>query len=267
MTSMIVLSREIRFALVPKATKIETRPSNSWAGWPSTISIAPHLKLQVKIQGNPDPVTGYVCNVAILDEILRGIVNDHLIPNWGDAPHQASGPSLLLEVFQQFQAQWKSPEKLVALTLRFSDQLSFTLIPENEDMLQLTQQFEFSAAHRLHCNSMTEQENRDTFGKCNNPNGHGHNYVFDVTVESQSEAATDLEGLQQVVKSSVVDRLDHKNLNADIEHFKTVNPSVENIAVAVFDWLKSGLSEANFGAKLVAVKVFETPKTWAEYRA
>ena len=113
---------------------------------------------------------------------------------------------------------------------------------------------------------MTDQENRDTFGKCNNPNGHGHNYVFDVTVEPNTNAATDLEELQQVVKSSVVDKLDHKNLNADIECFQTVNPSVENISMVVFDWLKSGFSEANFGANLVAVKVFETPKTWAEYR-
>ncbi len=263
---MITLSREIRFALVPQGTQFEPKPSNSWAGWPTTLSIAPHLKLQARIEGNPDPITGYVCNVAILDDVLRAIVTEHLIPNWGDAPHQASGPSLLFEVFHQFQNRWKSTEQLVSLTLRLSDQLCFTLIPENEHMLQLTQQFEFSAAHRLHCDSMTDQENRDTFGKCNNPNGHGHNYVFDVTVEPNTNAATDLEELQQVVKSSVVDKLDHKNLNADIECFQTVNPSVENISMVVFDWLKSGFSEANFGANLVAVKVFETPKTWAEYR-
>ena len=133
-------------------------------------------------------------------------------------------------------------------------------------MLQLTQQFEFSAAHRLHCGSMTDQENRDMFGKCNNPNGHGHNYVFDVTVEQGADDAVDLETLQQLVKSSVVDRLDHKNLNADIEHFQNVNPSVENISVVVFDWINRCLSEAKFNANLIAVKVFETPKTWAEYR-
>lgn len=263
---MILLSREIRFALVPQATEFERKPSNSWAGWPTTLSIVPHLKLQARVQGIPDPVTGYVCNVALLDDVLRAIVTEHLIPKWGDAPHQTSGPSLLLEVLHQFQNRWKSAEQLVSLTLRLSEQLSFTLMPENENMLQLTQQFEFSAAHRLHCKSMTEQENRNTFGKCNNPNGHGHNYVFDVTVEPNSGAVPDLEALQQIVKLSVVDKIDHKNLNADIEHFQTVNPSVENIAIVVFDWLKSGLSNANFEANLIAVKVFETPKTWAEYR-
>jgi len=133
-------------------------------------------------------------------------------------------------------------------------------------MLQLTQQFEFSAAHRLHCDSMTEQENKDTFGKCNNPNGHGHNYVFDVTVERKTDDEVDLEKLQQLVKSSVIDRLDHKNLNEDIEHFEKVNPSVENISVVIYDWLDRCLTEEKFGGNLIAVKIYETPKTWAEYR-
>ena len=69
-----------------------------------------------------------------------------------------------------------------------------------------------------------------------------------------------------MVKSSVIDRLDHKNLNADIEYFQNVNPSVENISVVVFDWIKQCLTETKFNANLIAVKVFETPKTWAEYR-
>ena len=263
---MITLSREIRFALVPPATQFESRPSNSWAGWPTTLNVAPHLELLARIEGEPDPVTGYVCNVAVLDDVLRAIVTEHLIPNWGDAPHRVSGPFLLTEVFQQFQERWQSTGRLVSLTLRLSSQLSFTLISENEDMLQLTQQFEFSAAHRLHCDSMTDQENKDTFGKCNNPNGHGHNYVFDVTIEQGTDDAVDLEKLQQLVKSSVIDRLDHKNLNADVEHFQNVNPSVENISVVVFEWIKDCLTEVTFDANLIAVKVFETPKTWAEYR-
>lgn len=263
---MITLSREIRFALVPEANGFELKPSNSWAGWPTTLSIVPHLKLMARIEGTPDPTTGYVCNVAVLDKVLRAIVTEHLIPNWGDAPHQITGPLLLAEVFRQFQDRWQSAERLVSLKLRLSDQLSFTIEPEKNDMLQLTQQFEFSAAHRLHCDSMTDQENRDTFGKCNNPNGHGHNYVFDVTVGQANADAVDLEKLQQLVKTSVVDQLDHKNLNVDIEYFQTVNPSVENIAVFVFDRINHCLTEANFSGNLIAVKIYETPKTWAEYR-
>jgi len=81
-----------------------------------------------------------------------------------------------------------------------------------------------------------------------------------------TDDAIDLEKLQQLVKSSVIDQLDHKNLNADIEHFENVNPSVENISVVVFDWINRCLADAKFNANLIAVKVYETPKTWAEYR-
>jgi len=249
---MITLSREIRFALVPAATKFESKPSNSWAGWPTTLSIVPHLKLLAQIEGVPDRITGYVCNVADLDRVLRAIVVDHLIPNYGDAPHQISAPILISEVFSQFQKRWQSSGRLVSLTLQLSDQLSFTLEPENDAMLQLTQQFEFSASHRLHCESMTDQENKEMFGKCNNPNGHGHNYVFDVTLERAIATDFDLEKIQQLVKSSVIDRLDHKNLNEDVDHFQKVNPSVENISVVVFDWIKTGFADANFDAREIS---------------
>ncbi len=235
-----------------------------------TNLVVPQLKLLAVIEGTPDPQTGYLCNVAELDGILREIVTEHLIPVYGDAGgntgHPISAPFLLIEVYQQFQQRWRSPQRMTALVLRISDQLSWTLNPKSAPMLQLTQQFEFSAAHRLHCDSMTIQENKDTFGKCNNPNGHGHNYVFDVTVEQTGDAGMDLEQLQRLVKAAVIDRLDHKHLNEDVPYFAKVNPSVENIAVLVFDWIKVAFTESGLGGDLVAVKVFETPKTWAEYR-
>ena len=105
------------------------------------------------------------------------------------------------------------------------------------------------------------------FGKCNNPEGHGHNYVVEVTVGRNIDEIADtgvvvgLEEFESIVKRLVIDRLDHKHLNRDVEHFANMNPSVENIAVAVFDWL-----DGQFGtARLQNVRVYETPKTWAEY--
>ena len=137
----------------------------------------------------------------------------------------------------------------------------------------LTEQFEFSAAHRLHCEELSESENQETFGKCNNPEGHGHNYVVEVSVSShvastnsgskdpQIHQVINLEEFEGTVKKLVIDRLDHKHLNRDIEHFKNLNPTVENISIAIFDWL-----DGRFGdAKLDKVRLYETPKTWAEY--
>ena len=132
-------------------------------------------------------------------------------------------------------------------------------------MICLTQQFEFSAAHRLHCPELSEDENRKLFGKCNNPDGHGHNYVIEIAIQREpDERHAEVIGLQQfesTVKKLVIDRLDHKHLNKNVEYFSRINPSVENIAMAIWTWL-----DGQFGdAKLANVRVYETPKTWADY--
>ena len=121
------------------------------------------------------------------------------------------------------------------------------------------------ALRQKRCESSFRQwlENRDTFGKCNNRQGHGHNYVVEVSVAGEigaSGSVVVLEKFQDTVKAEIVDRLDHKHLNRDVPYFADVNPSVENIAIAIYGWL-----DGKVGAELRSVKVFETPKTWAEY--
>jgi len=99
----------------------------------------------------------------------------------------------------------------------------------------------------------------------NNPAGHGHNYVVEVSISQAPVDQTLPVGLAQVIETVntlVIDKLDHKHLNVDIEYFATVNPTVENISTAIFEWL-DGQFDA---AQLQSVKVFETPKTWAECR-
>ena len=133
-------------------------------------------------------------------------------------------------------------------------------------MVHLTQQFEFSASHRLHCDDFSEEQNRELFGKCNNPNGHGHNYVVEVTaardINDQNRQVLSLSQFEATVKKLVVDRLDHKHLNQDVDYFQDVIPSVENITIAIWNWLIGQLGDA----ELKCVRVYETPKTWAEYR-
>lgn len=259
---MIQLSREIRFALLPPDKTYPPEVSNSWAGWPTTNWVVPQLKLRAVIEGEADPVTGYVCNITVLDRLLREVVTESLIPKFGDRP--ATGETMVRCAFEEVQQRWQLPDRLKWIELCLSPQLSYLIDTGTDTMVQMTQQFEFSAAHRLHCDSLTEQENRDTFGKCNNPSGHGHNYVFDVTIAAATDdsgSVVNLNKFQDTVKAEIIDRLDHKHLNQDVPYFADVNPSVENIAVAIYDWLKGKLE-----AELVAIKVFETPKTWAEYR-
>ena len=262
---MIRLSREIRFALAPKSEIESHKPTNSWAGWPATNLVVPQLVIRCEIEGLVDPGTGYLCNIKVIDDLLRLIVTKRLIPTYDGTQ---SAEAILRLVYREFCAQWNHPSRVVALTLALSPFLSYSIVPKeamNQTAIELTEQFEFSAAHRLHCHDLSDDENVKLFGKCNNPEGHGHNYVIEVTVSREVDSdrgqVISIHEFESTVKQTVIDRLDHKHLNRDIEYFETINPTVENIAIAIFNWLNG-----KFGAaKLEKVKVYETPKTWAEF--
>lgn len=285
---MIRLSREIRFALALPTDGDNGESKNSWAGWPTTDTIAPQLKLQLVISGTPDEATGYLCNIKLIDQMLRKIVTEDLIPKFNANAIQ-NGQQILDFVWNRVANVWPTtgptPTPSVELLklylspyLVLSAKPSFASLSEPDPMPQaapastsvsfssdsfVTQQFEFSAAHRLHCETMSEDENQQLFGKCNNPNGHGHNYVLEVTVEQHRSNPMPLRKFEAIVKRLIIDPLDHKHLNEDVPEFSQLNPTVENIATVIFGWL-----EDQFDAcKLESVKVFETPKTWAERRA
>jgi len=271
---MIQLSREIRFALVsPEELERQLanpKQKNSWAAWPITDRIVPQLRLSAVVEGTPNSTTGYLCNVTLIDKALRAFVNTSLIPTLSKTSlgHLPSAPLVLQSAFEFLKQQTLENANPVSITLHLSPFLSYRTFFGEPNMIQLTHQFEFSAAHRLHCDSMSDEENIAIFGKCNNPAGHGHNYVVEVSVSKDTAESNDARvigptELAEIVNRNVIGPLDHKNLHEDIDYFSKINPSVENICVAVFDWLKSDIEST--GCKLNEVKVFETPKTWASY--
>lgn len=268
---MIQLCREIRFSLVRPPESGEGRVGNSWSGWPVSNSIAPFLVLKCAVMGQPNSQTGYVCNIKELDHLLRGIVLKHLVPMYeqsvADQELDRFTPERMIRtVHRQAQSDWESHARIDHVQLCLSPFVSYTIYAKDSRMIQMTQQFEFSAAHRLHCDELSDEENRNLFGKCNNLQGHGHNYVFEVTVGDSidSDAAgtvVSMHDFEFTVKRLIVDRLDHKHLNLDVDHFKSTIPTVENIAIAIWNWLDQKIE----GATLKRIRVFETPKTWAEY--
>ncbi|MEM7782384.1 MAG: 6-carboxytetrahydropterin synthase [Planctomycetota bacterium] len=263
---MIQLSREIRFSLF-ELTAGNEKPTNSWAGWPSTNWVVPHLTLRLELIGEVNLKTGYLCNIKVVDDLVRLILKEQVLPRFSMLQ---SAEALIFDISKQIFDRWDHPSQVTGIHLSLSPYLTYSVLREpkmpTETHVELTQQFEFSASHRLHCHELSEEENRSLFGKCNNPNGHGHNYVFEVTVsrgnfQGSSGQVISLAELESTVKRLVVDPLDHKHLNEDVDYFRDVNPSVENIAVAIFNWLEGAFGDA----KLKRVKVFETPKTWAQY--
>ena len=123
----------------------------------------------------------------------------------------------------------------------------------------------FNAAHRLYRKDWDDEKNKSVFGKCSNPNFHGHNYELEVgisgTIDKETGFLIDIEKLKCIIKEEVEDYLDHKNLNIDIPDFKNVNPTMENIAIVIWDRLRNKL-ESKFK---VSVKLFETPRNFVVY--
>ena len=128
----------------------------------------------------------------------------------------------------------------------------------------LTRRYWFSASHRLHCVGMTDAENQATYGKCNNPHGHGHNYALEVTVAGQVDRATgmvcNLADLDSFVQEKILERFDHQNLNT-LTDFQGVVPTTENLCVAVY-----GILEREFRyAGVEKIRVEETMFNSFEY--
>lgn len=134
-------------------------------------------------------------------------------------------------------------------------------------MIYITRKAQFNAAHKLSRPDWSEEKNESIFGKCANPNWHGHNYTLYVTVKGEINPETgflvDLKWLRDIINDHVVDKLDHKNLNVDVDFMKGILTSTENLAIEIWKILKP-LIEAE-GAILHCVKINETENNFVEY--
>jgi len=130
----------------------------------------------------------------------------------------------------------------------------------------LTRVVQFSASHRLHVGAYSAAKNRQLFGKCNSPNGHGHNYKAEVTVTGTVNPETgmvlSLTVLKEIIEDTVVRHFDHRNLNLDLAYFKKANPTAENIAIVIWKMISKKLPK---DLKL-EIKLFETDKNIVVYR-
>ncbi|MCP9756253.1 6-carboxytetrahydropterin synthase [Lacihabitans sp. CCS-44] len=125
----------------------------------------------------------------------------------------------------------------------------------------------FNAAHRLFNPEWSDEKNQEIFGKCNNPNYHGHNYDLLVKLTGYPDPKTgyvfDLKILSDIIKENILDKFDHKNLNLDVEYFKNLNPTAENIVVVIYDVLRQKI-DTKFDLKIT---LFETERNYVEYPA
>ena len=281
----LILTRTLRLPLTARGAEAprgsQDFPSgayNGLLGGAGELGITAILEFEIAVEGVPGP-SGYLVDITVLDAAVRGAASTRCATALR-AEAAGGGPTDLASLLEEIAraASVAIPARVRTLTMRPSPYRSTTVHfhgdlrhePDAMHTTLLTETFEFAASHRLHLPELSADENRRLFGKCNNPNGHGHNYRIEVGCETEAGApgqarAFGFGDLEEIVQSEIMQRFDHKHLNLDCPEFRTVNPSVENIARVCH-----GLLEAPIGSRrgrLQFVRVWETEKTSCRYPA
>jgi len=231
--------------------------------------------LEVSVRGPVSPVDGMVLNIKDVDAVLKDLLApiDHRLINTAMPEFADAVPT----TEKLAQALWKRLPKQIgaasctALRLEEHPGLHVEIDGAQPNMVYLTAAIEFAASHRLHTDKLSQDDNKRLYGKCNNPNGHGHNYVAEVTVSGQPDNRTgiviDLGRFETLLKDEIDSHFDHKHLNLDTDFFKDKPATAENIAIVVWNLLDKkipGCREGG-GVKLHRVRLIETARSWFDY--
>lgn len=221
--------------------------------------------IDVTVDGEISGRTGMVMNLQTIGEIVRREILTHLD---GALINDRISTTPTLEnlsgwILERLLSSIPGG-RVHGIRLAESDRC-FVERKEGKDAVLLTRVFHFCASHRLHEPGLSDEENRKIFGRCNNPGGHGHNYLLEVTVrgdvDRKSGLVADVGRIDSLVGERVLDSLDHTNLNTDVPDFHDLNPTAENMARVIWDRLDCNPG----GAKLHRIRLRETERNWVEY--
>ena len=260
------LARQVRFSINPFLLEDSTG-SNSFASKPAGEGLSIFLELSVEILGSLAPDTGFVVNVVDIDRNVREFVvplfAERIKQDFYRARH--IGLSVMVELLRSAWSQLSDkfgPAKLSKLSLKLNPFRRIAINSGDREMVYFCEKFEFAAMHKLWNRDFSEQKNFEVFGKCANPTGHGHNYVVEIAIKMPATRDDFRIGdFERTVNHELIELLDHRNLNVDVEQFGKTNPTIENIAAFAWNKLVGKFGEAN----LHRVTVWETDKTYCTY--
>ena len=235
--------------------------------WASPFSHGHNYVLHVTVAGQVNASNGMIVNIkdidlvlktALLPQFINRSLNDEVLHFQTNAP---TVENIMGFVWQEiFRIGLPSEVELCQIKLEETP----TLYGEYDGMkTTITRVYEFAASHRLHAPALSEEENLRLFGKCNNPAGHGHNYVLEVTVSGTADPSSgmicSIDEIDKIVEERVVGRYDHKNLNEDIPEFADRATTSENVSIEIYSRLDGLLP-----AQLERVRLFETARNLFE---
>jgi len=231
-----------------------------------------NYRCELTLRGEINTRSGMVINIKDVDEIMAGVVRqlDHKFINAQVSEFSERVPTtenLALYLRDKLDQAFSDNPDVEIANVRLYEEKHLFAEANMGSSVSLTRGYTFSAAHRLHSNAMSEEENNNVFGKCNNPYGHGHNYELEVTVAGTPDARTgmiiDLAKLDRIVNEEIVEKFDHKHLNEEVEPFAELNPTSENVAKVIYERLAPRLNDL---VRFEKVLLRETPRSFFEYR-
>jgi 6-pyruvoyltetrahydropterin/6-carboxytetrahydropterin synthase len=275
---MVRLGRLVRFSINPFLEQ-DSLGFNSYASKPAGEGLAMFLELAVELTGPIAPQTGLLVNVTDIDRVARRVA----VPVFADGIRRRLGrrehvslaavAQMLRSVHGHLVGQFPNAQ-VDRLALRLNPYRKLAMDTQEPGVVYFSEKFEFAATHKLWNDSFSDQQNRDVFGKCANPSGHGHNYLVEVTVKipggpQADDTQTPNEALgafrigqfECIVDARLMQLLDHKNLNVDVPEFGTRIVTVENLAI--FAWQR--LAGRFDPAQLHCVTIWESDRTYCSY--
>ena len=260
------LARQVRFSINPFLSE-QIRGCNSFASEPSGGGLSIFLELTAEVTGPVEPSTGFIVNVTDIDRNVRQIAVPVFVERIKNDFHRNKHIGLPV-IVELLRLTWNglidkfSPAQLSKLSLKLNPFRKVMINSKDAKMVYFSEKFEFAAMHKLWNDDFSEQRNFEIFGKCANPSGHGHNYTVEVTIKIPEDGTgISIGDFQNVVDNELIKIVDHKNLNADVDRFTKINPTVENIAGFAWSRLSGKLGKA----ALHCVTIWETDKTYCSY--
>ena len=260
------------FYRLPGLSEIENRLRFGKAANPHGHNYALH----VEATGTTDLRTGMVVNIKDIDALLEERIVaqlDHKCLNLDHPAFRSRLPTtenIALFVWRELDGHLPrvnlSSVRLYESESLWAETRGETTAERRLPVAYLTRVYDFSASHRLHNPRLRDTENFELYGKCNNPNGHGHNYRVEVTLRGELDERTgmivDLGYLDEVARKEIVERFDCTHLNTDVDALRDLVPTSENVVKALYDLLAPHFAD---GASLHRVRLYETPKSWFDY--
>ena len=268
---MMLITRKTRFSaahLCRNPGWTEARNQQVYGSCAAGTGHGHDYEAEFTFGGPVDPRTGVVLNLTEVKQRLLAVIEpldlSHLNHDHGPLEGPAPTSERLVRYLWHALEGDTGPCELRRVLLRESRTRNIAYTGD-DSMVHVTRSVEFNAAHRLHSIRLSDEENVRIFGKCNNPHGHGHNYELEVTVRGPLNEKTgtviDMGRFDDVLRKEVVDRYDHRHLNRDLEEFRTVNPTSEELLRVIWKRLLPFFDTPS----LYRIRLVETSKNAFEY--